>query len=108
MQIKYPEIGICGLSCRLCPIYNTKAESRCLGCKSLIDIQSGIANMGMKEPNPPIYGQIVQLGYQDLFVRMVTRNVITNQHQGEVKPEHKEEKDPMKEVKYLNNFVWKY
>lgn len=34
MQIKYPEIGICGLSCRLCPIYNTEAESRCLGCKS--------------------------------------------------------------------------
>jgi len=34
MQIKYPEIGICGLSCRLCPMYNTEAESRCLGCKS--------------------------------------------------------------------------
>lgn len=34
MQIKYPEIGICGLSCRLCPTYNTEAESRCLGCKS--------------------------------------------------------------------------
>lgn len=34
MQIKYPEIGVCGLSCRLCPMYNTEAESRCLGCKS--------------------------------------------------------------------------
>jgi hypothetical protein len=34
MQIRYPEIGICGLSCRLCPMYNTKAESRCSGCKS--------------------------------------------------------------------------
>ena len=34
MQIKYPEIGICGLSCRLCPMYNTETESRCLGCKS--------------------------------------------------------------------------
>ena len=34
MQIKYPEIGICGLSCRLCPRYNTQAESRCFGCKS--------------------------------------------------------------------------
>ena len=34
MQIKYPEIGICGLSCRLCPMYNTQAESRCFGCKS--------------------------------------------------------------------------
>ena len=35
MHIKYPEIGVCGLSCRLCPMYNTDAESRCLGCKSL-------------------------------------------------------------------------
>jgi hypothetical protein len=34
MQIKYPEIGVCGLSCRLCPMYNTETESRCLGCKS--------------------------------------------------------------------------
>jgi hypothetical protein len=34
MQIKYLEVGVCGLSCRLCPIYNTEAESRCLGCKS--------------------------------------------------------------------------
>jgi hypothetical protein len=34
MQIIYPEIGVCGLSCRLCPMYNTEAESRCLGCKS--------------------------------------------------------------------------
>jgi hypothetical protein len=34
MNINCPEIGICGLSCRLCPMYNTDAESRCLGCKS--------------------------------------------------------------------------
>jgi hypothetical protein len=34
MQIKYPEIGICGLSCRLCPTYNTNAKSKCNGCKS--------------------------------------------------------------------------
>ena len=34
MQIKYPEIGVCGLSCKLCPMYNTETESRCLGCKS--------------------------------------------------------------------------
>ncbi len=34
MKIKYPEIGICGLSCRLCPNYNADAKSRCLGCKS--------------------------------------------------------------------------
>lgn len=34
MNIEYPEIGICGLSCRLCPMYNTEAKSRCSGCKS--------------------------------------------------------------------------
>lgn len=34
MRIEYPEIGICGLSCRLCPMFNTETESRCLGCKS--------------------------------------------------------------------------
>lgn len=34
VQIEYPKIGICGLSCRLCPSYHTEAKSRCLGCKS--------------------------------------------------------------------------
>ncbi len=34
MNIRYPEIGVCGLSCRLCPNYNTEAASRCGGCKS--------------------------------------------------------------------------
>jgi hypothetical protein len=34
MEIKYPEIGICGLSCQLCPNYLSTSKSRCLGCKS--------------------------------------------------------------------------
>ncbi|UCB43199.1 MAG: DUF3795 domain-containing protein [Dehalococcoidales bacterium] len=34
MDIKYRELGVCGLSCRLCPRYHTDAESRCGGCKS--------------------------------------------------------------------------
>lgn len=34
MKITYPAIGICGLSCRLCPMYHTETENRCLGCKS--------------------------------------------------------------------------
>jgi hypothetical protein len=33
MRIEYPEIGVCGLSCRLCPMYQSVAESRCSGCK---------------------------------------------------------------------------
>lgn len=32
--VEYPEIGICGLSCRLCPSYHTAGQSRCGGCKS--------------------------------------------------------------------------
>lgn len=35
MNIKYIEVGVCGLSCRLCPMYNSQAQSRCAGCKSL-------------------------------------------------------------------------
>ena len=34
MEINYPAIGICGLSCRLCPMYRTEAASKCHGCKS--------------------------------------------------------------------------
>ena len=34
MQIKYQNIGICGLSCRLCPWYFIEGESKCTGCKS--------------------------------------------------------------------------
>ena len=29
---KYNLIGCCGISCGLCPRYQSKAESRCLGC----------------------------------------------------------------------------
>ena len=41
MKIQYPEIGICGLSCSLCPPYNTQTESRCAGCKSLARMAVG-------------------------------------------------------------------
>ena len=34
MKVRHPEIGICGLSCRLCPRYHTDGPSRCGGCKS--------------------------------------------------------------------------
>ena len=32
--IKYVAVGVCGLSCYLCPNHNTDAKSRCEGCKS--------------------------------------------------------------------------
>jgi hypothetical protein len=34
MEIKHPEIGVCGLSCRLCPSYQSESKSRCFGCKT--------------------------------------------------------------------------
>jgi hypothetical protein len=33
-KYKYLEIGICGLSCRLCPAFQRKTKSKCSGCKS--------------------------------------------------------------------------
>jgi hypothetical protein len=41
MRIKHPEVGICGLSCRLCPTYQSTAASRCGGCKSPGRMQVG-------------------------------------------------------------------
>lgn len=29
---KYPLVGCCGISCGLCPRFQSKAKSRCLGC----------------------------------------------------------------------------
>jgi hypothetical protein len=41
MEINYPAIGICGLSCRLCPHYHTEGASRCGGCKTESRIGAG-------------------------------------------------------------------
>jgi len=41
MKIKYPELGICGLSCRLCPHYPTEGASRCGGCKTESRMSAG-------------------------------------------------------------------
>jgi len=34
MKRSFIEIGVCGLSCRLCPAYNMETKSKCEGCKS--------------------------------------------------------------------------
>ena len=41
MGIRHPEIGICGLSCRLCPMYHTDGISKCGGCKSEFRMAAG-------------------------------------------------------------------
>ena len=34
MDIQHVEIGVCGLSCRLCPAFYRETPSKCTGCKS--------------------------------------------------------------------------
>ncbi len=34
MKRDFMEIGVCGLSCRLCPAYHRETKSKCEGCKS--------------------------------------------------------------------------
>ncbi len=34
IPIRYPTLGVCGLSCQLCPRYHSTAASRCEGCKT--------------------------------------------------------------------------
>jgi hypothetical protein len=34
MKTKYSDIGVCGLSCRLCPAFVMKTKNRCPGCKT--------------------------------------------------------------------------
>ena len=41
MEINYPQVGICGLSCRLCPSHQSQSPSRCEGCKSESRIKVG-------------------------------------------------------------------
>ena len=41
MDIRYPAMGICGLSCLLCPRYHTDGSSRCGGCKSEFRMGAG-------------------------------------------------------------------
>ncbi len=39
--IKYPLLGVCGLSCRLCPRRHAGGESPCEGCKSEYRMSAG-------------------------------------------------------------------
>ena len=41
MDAQWIEIGVCGLSCRLCPMFHSKSESKCNGCKSAARIAVG-------------------------------------------------------------------
>ena len=43
LGIRYPEVAVCGLSCRLCPHYHTAGASRCTGCKGESRMSAGCA-----------------------------------------------------------------
>jgi hypothetical protein len=62
----------------------------------------------MIEQNQQIYGQIVKTGNQDQFATTETKIVITNPHQEEVRQERKGEKVVTNDLKYHENYVWKY
>lgn len=40
-KFDYKEIGVCGLSCRLCPAFHRITKSKCYGCKSEDRIKVG-------------------------------------------------------------------
>jgi hypothetical protein len=40
-QVQYPQVGVCGLSCRLCPRFHTDAQSKCDGCKTASRMGAG-------------------------------------------------------------------
>lgn len=41
LKIRYPEVGVCGLPCRLCMMFHNAGVSRCAGCKSEGRIKAG-------------------------------------------------------------------
>jgi hypothetical protein len=41
LKIRYPEMGVCGLPCRLCAMYHIDGSSRCRGCKSPGRMEAG-------------------------------------------------------------------
>lgn len=62
--------------------------------------------MEMIEQSLRIYGRIVQSGYLVLFAIIEIKIAIINQPLADLKQEHNEENEAMKEVKYLNNSLW--
>ncbi len=40
-KIRFPEIGVCGLPCRMCTMFHIDGPSRCAGCKSPARMEAG-------------------------------------------------------------------
>ncbi|NJD54065.1 MAG: hypothetical protein FIB07_14500 [Candidatus Methanoperedens sp.] len=62
MIFKYPEIGVCGLSCRLCPRYQSEGESRCFGCKT--ESRMGAGAMDIKGRSKKLHSILDKIAAQ--------------------------------------------
>ena len=58
ISIRHPTLGICGLSCRLCPRFQSTAASRCGGCKtaSRLGAACSIQTCALKKQNVEFCG----------------------------------------------------
>ena len=64
--------------------------------------------MVMTEQSRQIFGLIAKLGSRETFAIMVTKTAITNLHREEARQEHRGEKVVTNDLKYHENYVWKY
>ena len=64
--------------------------------------------MEMIEQSQPIFGLIAKLGSQETFAIMGIKTAITNLHREEARQERRGEKVVTNDLKYHENYVWKY
>ena len=64
--------------------------------------------MEMIEQSLQIFGLIAKLGSQETFATMEIKTATTNLHQEEVRQERRGEKVVMRDLKYHENYGWKY
>ena len=64
--------------------------------------------MEMIEQSPQIFGLIAKLGSRETFATMEIKTAIINLHQEEARQERRGEKVFTNDLKYHENYVWKY
>jgi hypothetical protein len=64
--------------------------------------------MAMIEQNPQIFGLIAKLGSRETFATMGIKTAIINLHREEARQERRGEKVVTNDLKYQENYVWKY
>lgn len=62
----------------------------------------------MIERSQQIFGLIAKLGSRETFATMEIKIAITNLHREEAKQERRGEKVVTNDLKYQENYVWKY